>query len=274
MSNPIFPYQQNVNLDVDKPRSASTIAQEFMRKVPEVTIYFWIIKLLTTAMGETTSDYLVTHMEPMIAVGLGGLGLVAALVLQFFARRYIPWIYWLAVSMVAIFGTMAADVIHVGLGVPYLLSTTFFLVALAAIFTIWYLSEKTLSIHSIYTRRRELFYWATVITTFALGTAAGDMAATTMGLGYMASGIIFTVLMVIPILISRAAGLSKILAFWFAYILTRPLGASFADWIGKPVTASGLGLGTGAVSLILTILIIGFVAYLTVVQKDVRSEQK
>ena len=137
-----------------------------MRKVPEVTVFFWINKLLTTAKGETTSDYLVSHINPIIAVALGGTGLVMALALQFAVRRYVAWIYWLAVVMVAIFGTMAADVLHIGLGIPYYISTAFFMVALAVIFTIWYISERTLSIHSIYTRRREMFYWATVINTW------------------------------------------------------------------------------------------------------------
>src|SRR5947209_3469884 len=148
-----------------------------LRKVPEVTIFFWIIKLLTTAMGESTSDYLIFHINPYLAVMLGGVGLVIALVLQLVVRRYVAWIYWLAVIMVAIFGTMAADIIHVVLGISYLVSTVFFVVVLAIIFGVWYASEKTLSIHSIDTPRRELFYWTTVMTTFALGTAAGDLTA-------------------------------------------------------------------------------------------------
>src|SRR5205823_11208944 len=153
------------------------LTMRVMRKVPEVTIYFWIIKLLSTAMGESTSDYLVYHVNPYIAVALGSLGLIASLVLQLLVRRYVAWIYWLAVVMVAIFGTMAADVVHIVLGIPYLVSTICFSIALIVSFYVWYKIEKTLSIHSIYTPRRELFYWITVITTFALGTAAGDMTA-------------------------------------------------------------------------------------------------
>jgi uncharacterized membrane-anchored protein len=152
------------------PTQPMQFAMRAMRKVPEVTIYFWIIKLLTTAMGESTSDFLVFHINPYIAVALGGLGLLVSLVLQFSVRRYVAWIYWLAVVMVAIFGTMAADVLHVVLGIKYLDSTIFFAAVLAIIFIVWYLSEKTLSIHSINTPRRELFYWATVMATFALGT--------------------------------------------------------------------------------------------------------
>lgn len=241
-----------------------------MRKVPELTVYFWIIKLLTTGMGETTSDYLVHQMSPVIAVVMGGVGLMIALVLQFFVHKYVAWIYWLAVVMVAIFGTMAADVLHIGLGIPYLISTIFFAAALATVFAVWYATEKTLSIHSIDTRRRELFYWVTVITTFALGTAAGDMTATTLGLGYFSSGLLFTGLIMIPALAYWKFGLNEIFAFWFAYIVTRPLGASFADWIGREKTLGGLGFGTGKISLILGIMIVCFVGYLTVTRKDIK----
>jgi uncharacterized membrane-anchored protein len=239
-----------------------------MRKVPEVTAYFWIIKVLTTGMGETTSDYLATRLGPVIAVCLGGFALVASLALQFYAGRYVAWIYWTAIVMVSVSGTMAADVLHVGLGVPYLVSTTFFVVALAVVFALWFASEKTLSIHSIYTSRRELFYWATVMTTFALGTAAGDMTASTLQLGYFSSGVLFAVLIAIPALAYWRFGLSEIPAFWFAYILTRPLGASFADWIGVSQSRGGLGVGTGPVSLALALVILAFVGYLAVTRKD------
>lgn len=243
------------------------------RKVPEITIYFWIIKVLTTAMGESTSDYLVHQINPIIAVVLGGIGLIIALTLQFLVHRYVAWIYWLAVIMVAIFGTMAADVLHIGLGIPYLVSTGLFSVALAVIFIIWYMREKTLSIHSINTPRREMFYWATVMTTFALGTAAGDMTATTMGLGYFSSGVMFAILFAVPALAYRLFDLNEVFTFWFAYILTRPFGASFADWIGRSQSLSGLGVGQGPVSLVLTILIIIFVGYLTVTRKDIKDEK-
>jgi uncharacterized membrane-anchored protein len=239
------------------------------RKVPEITIFFWIVKLLTTGMGETTSDYLVYHISPYVAVALGGIGLVAALLLQLVVRRYIAWIYWLAVVMVAIFGTMAADVIHIVLHVPYLDSSVFFAVVLAIIFVGWYATEKTLSIHSIYTLRRELFYWAAIMATFALGTATGDMTASTLRLGYLASGVLFAILFALPALGYWLFGLNAIFAFWFAYIMTRPLGASFADWFGKAKSVGGMGLGTGPISLVLAVLIIGFVAYLTVTRKDV-----
>ena len=250
-----------------------------LTKVPEVTVLFWIIKVLTTGMGETTSDFLVKSINPVIAVGLGAIGLVIALALQFRARRYVPWIYWLTVIMVAIFGTMAADVLHIGLGIPYLVSTLFFLISLAIVFALWYVSEKTLSIHSIYTKRREIFYWVTVMTTFALGTAAGDMTATTMHLGYLASGVMFGVLIAIVALghfitlnilqkEHRHQSRNAVFAFWFAYILTRPLGASFADWMGVSTIRGGLAWGTGPVSLVLFILIVCLVAYLTIRHKD------
>jgi uncharacterized membrane-anchored protein len=248
------------------------LAKRAIRKVPEVTIYFWIIKLLSTAMGESTSDYLVFHINPYIAVAVGSIGLIASLILQFSVRRYVPWIYWLAVVMVAIFGTMAADVLHVVLGISYLASTVFFAIVLAVIFVVWYRSEKTLSIHSINTPRREMFYWATVIATFALGTATGDLTASTLRLGYFPSGVLFAILFAIPALAYWLFGLNEIVAFWFAYIMTRPLGASFADWFGKPILG-GLGLGDTKIALVLTILIIAFVGYLTITRKDMKDEQ-
>lgn len=246
-------------------------AKYIARKVPEITVFFWIIKLLSTAMGESTSDYLVFHINPYFAVSLGSIGLVISLILQLWVRRYIAWVYWLAVVMVAIFGTMAADVLHVALGIPYLITTVFFAVSLAVIFIVWYKAEKTLSIHSINTRRRELFYWATVMATFALGTALGDMTAATLNLGYLLSGILFAVVFVIPGIGYRKFRWNGIFSFWFAYVITRPLGASFADWFGKPILG-GLGLGDEIVSVILTVLIVVFVAYLTFTHKDIKSE--
>lgn len=240
-------------------------------RVPEITVYFWIIKSLSTALGESTSDYLVNAMDPVLAVGLGFVGFVGALVLQFSMRRYLAVSYWLAVVMVGVFGTMAADVLHVGFGVPYLESTAFYSVALALVFVAWHKSEKTLSIHSVDTARREGFYWAAVVATFALGTAAGDLMAMTMNLGYFYSGVFFAIVIAVPIIGYRWFGWNPIFAFWFAYVVTRPLGASFADWLGKPTSATGLGLGDAPVSLALGIAIACFVAYLAVTRKDVQS---
>jgi uncharacterized membrane-anchored protein len=240
-------------------------------KVPEVTVAFWVTKALTTGMGESSSDYLVHRLPPVVAVALGGIALAGALAVQFAARRYVPWIYWLAVAMVGVFGTMAADVLHVGLGVPYIVSTVFFAVSLAAIFAIWWASERTLSIHSIRTRRREIFYWAAVMTTFALGTAAGDMTAITLHLGYLSSGVMFAVVIAIPALAHWRFGMNAILAFWLAYIATRPLGASFADWMGVSHARGGLDLGAGPVSLALAGLIVGCVIYLSRARSDTDS---
>ena len=244
----------------DRPRSRVAA-----RKVPVIGILFWVLKILTTAMGEVTSDYFVRSFNPFIVVPLAGLLLLAALGLQLRARRYVPWTYWFAVVMVAVFGTMAADVLHIELGIPYLVSTTVFALTLAVIFGAWYSSEGTLSIHSIDTRRRELFYWAAVLATFALGTAAGDMTASTLGLGYFGSGILFAILIAIPAIGWRWFSWNAILAFWTAYVLTRPLGASFADWVGRPRNLSGIGLGTGLVSLGLSLVIVVIVGYLTAI---------
>jgi uncharacterized membrane-anchored protein len=264
-----------VNAKLDT--SASPAAREDRRahrfsKVPEVTAYFWIVKALTTAMGESTSDFLVHAMIPQLAVVLGGIAFSVALYLQFSKNRYVPWAYWLAVAMVGVFGTMCADVLHVGFGVPYIASTIFFAITLYMVFRTWYRSEGTLSIHSIRTPRREMFYWAAVLATFALGTAAGDLTAVTLGLGYFASALLFAAVIAIPALGYFRFGMNSILAFWFAYVVTRPLGASIADWLGKPSESGGVGLGTGPVSLVLAAAIAGFVAYLSATGKDTPDE--
>jgi uncharacterized membrane-anchored protein len=237
-------------------------------KVPRITVYFWTIKLLTTAMGEATSDYLVHTVNPYLAVVGGFVAFVVAMAIQFRMRTYVPWAYWLAVAMVAVFGTMAADVLHVEFGVPYVVSTILFAIALALVFTAWNRAEGTLSIHSIDTPRREAFYWAAVLATFAMGTAAGDLAAYTAGLGFLSAGLFFAVLFVIPGLAYRFANLNAILAFWVAYVLTRPLGASFADWMGKSRHAHGLGYGDGPVTFVLAAVIVVLVAYLSVSGAD------
>ncbi|MFJ8008303.1 COG4705 family protein [Streptomyces fagopyri] len=251
-------------------RRRTTTATHVASKVPEVTVCFWVIKVLTTGMGETASDFLAQKLGPVPAVGLGGLALAASLALQLTARRYVAWIYWTAIVMVSVFGTMAADILHVGLGVPYTISTPLFMLALAAVFVLWYASERTLSIHSIRTRRRELFYWATVLATFALGTAAGDLSAT-VGLGYLGSAVLYAVAIAVPAVLHRWSTLGAVAAFWSAYVITRPLGASVADWMALGHTRGGLGLGLGPVTLSWTVAIIGFVAYLAVSRADVRD---
>jgi uncharacterized membrane-anchored protein len=244
-----------------------------LSKVPQITGIFWLTKILTTGMGETTSDFLAHNMRPIIAVALGAAGLLIALLLQLAVRRYVPWVYWLCVVMVSVFGTMAADVAHVGLGVPYVVSSAFFAAALTVVFVVWYKTERSLSIHSIHNARREVFYWAAVLTTFALGTATGDMTATTMHLGYLASGILFAGIFAIPVVGYYVLGPNSIAAFWFAYILTRPLGASFADWMGVSHDRGGLGLGTGPVSVALLALIAVLVGYLSLTRQDVEEKR-
>jgi uncharacterized membrane-anchored protein len=240
-------------------------------RVPEVTAYFWVIKGLSTALGESTSDYLVHKIHPVPAVGLGFVGFVVALALQFSMRRYLAWTYWFAVVMVGVFGTMCADVLHVGFGVPYIASSVLYAVALVAVFMAWQRTERTLSIHSIDTPRREAFYWAAVVATFAMGTALGDLTAYTFHLGYGRSMVLFALLITVPAIGYRWLGWNPIGSFWFAYVITRPLGASFADWVGKPASVSGLGLGNGRVSLVLTAAIACLVAYLAVTRRDVQE---
>jgi uncharacterized membrane-anchored protein len=243
-------------------------------KVPyRITAYFWIIKILTTAMGEALSDFLALRYGAVLAGVVGTSVFAVALVLQFRATRYRVWIYWFAVAMVAVWGTLAADGLHIKLGVPYALSSAFFAACLAVVFVAWYATEHTLSIHSITTPRRELFYWATVLATFALGTALGDFTATTLHLGFLASGLMFTGLICLPALAYWKLGLNPVLAFWIAYVLTRPLGASYADWLGVPHRYGGVGLGRGLVALILSVVIVGFVAYLAVTRKDVQPDE-
>ncbi len=252
-------------------------------KVPQITLLFWIIKIITTALGESTSDYLVTHMDPVVAVLGGFVAFLLVMKLQFAVRKYIPWVYWLAALMVAVFGTMTADSVHVALGVPYQYSTLGFAAILAIIFALWYASEKTLSIHSIDTPRRELFYWLTVFATFTLGTATGDLTASAFGWGFLDSGLIFTAIILTIALaffiVKAALGprhkllfSSSILAFWLAYVDTRPLGASFADWTDKPHVMGGLAWGDGVTSLVLLIPLVILVAYLQITHRDVASE--
>ena len=244
------------------------------KKVPELTVYFWIVKVLTTGMGETTSDYFVHTYDPYLVVILAALALAAIVLVQLTVVRYNAWLYWLAVSMVAVFGTMAAGIVHVYMGVPYQYSASLYAAGTVVIFVLWYLSERTLSVHSIYTRRRESFYWAAVLATFAMGTAVGDMTAVTFRLGFFASGVLFAVLIALPGLAYRFLRLNEIVAFWIAYILTRPLGASFADWLAVPASQGGLNLGKGPVSVALWVLIIGFVAFLAITGKDTPREAR
>jgi uncharacterized membrane-anchored protein len=230
-------------------------------KVPQITVLFWVIKVLTTAMGEAASDFLVS-VNIALAGLVGAVGFGLAMWWQLPARRYGAWAYWFAVAMVAVFGTMAADGLHVELGLPYAVTTIGYATVLAVVFALWRRSEGTLSIHSITTRRRETFYWLTVLATFALGTAVGDLTATTFKLGYFASGVLFAVVIAVPALGWWRLGFNPVFAFWFAYVITRPLGASFADWFAKPHSVGhGLGVGGGPVTAISALAIAGLVAY-------------
>jgi uncharacterized membrane-anchored protein len=245
-------------------------ARHALAKVPEITLIFWVLKLLTTGMGESMSDFLGQHSVP-IAGAIGILGLWFALWLQLRQCEYRAPIYWFAVMMVAIFGTMAADGIHDGASIPYALTTPLFAGIVAAVFLFWYRSEGTLSIHTITTRRRESFYWAAVLATFALGTAAGDLTATTLNLGFFGSVLLFAAIIAIPAIGWWRLNLNPIVAFWFAYIVTRPLGASFADWFSKPPSITGLGLGDGTVSGLALVVFIALVAYVTATLPDIQG---
>jgi uncharacterized membrane-anchored protein len=231
-------------------------------KVPQVTALFWVIKILTTGMGETASDFLARTIAPPVAAGGALLALLVALIVQLRSERYQVAVYWFAVVMVSIFGTMAADVLHVGLGIPYVVSTLTFAVVLVVVLGAWYASERTLSIHTVTRGRPELFYWATVLVTFALGTAAGDFTATSLGWGYLTSGLVFAVAICVPALAFRARALNAVAAFWTAYVITRPLGASLADWMGVSTKRGGLGWGTGPVTALWAAVIIALVVYL------------
>jgi uncharacterized membrane-anchored protein len=239
-------------------------------KVPEITIVFWIIKLLTTGMGESMSDFMGAHSVP-IAGAVGIFGLAFALWLQMRTREYRAPVYWFAVMMVAIFGTMAADGVHDGASIPYAVTTPIFAAVVGAVFFFWRRSEGTLSIHSVTTRRRETFYWAAVLATFALGTAAGDLTAIALNFGFFGSVVLFAVLISIPALAWRRGKLNPIAAFWTAYVITRPLGASFADWFSKPRSSTGLGLGDGTVSALALIVFVLLVAYVAITKKDIQA---
>jgi uncharacterized membrane-anchored protein len=247
-------------------------AQGTLAKVPEITAIFWVLKLLTTGMGEAMSDFLGENSVP-IAAAIGIFGLSFAIWLQMRQREYRAPTYWFAVMMVAIFGTMAADGIHDGASIPYSVTTPLFGLMMAAVFFFWYRSEGTLSIHSIDTARREGFYWAAVLATFALGTAAGDLTATPLNLGYFPSALLFISIIAIPAVGWWRFGMNPIFAFWFAYIVTRPIGASFADWLSKPRSITGLGLGDGTVSALALTVFVALVSYVAITKWDVQREQ-
>jgi uncharacterized membrane-anchored protein len=231
-------------------------------KVPEIVALFWIIKITSTAMGEALADFLDGPSNVIVA----GLGSLLALVLfivalrrQFKTTKYVTATYWFAVAMVATFGTMAADSLHQFLGLPYWSTTAFYAIVLLLVFWRWWVNEHSLSIHSITTRRRENFYWATVLATFALGTATGDWTATSLHLGFLSSGLLFAGAILIP-LAAYGLGANTIVTFWVAYVITRPLGASFADWFDYPRNSGGLGIHRsivwGSLAVIMAVLVV------------------
>ncbi len=247
-----------------------SLQSQLLNKVPEVTIYFWIIKILCTTVGETAADYL----NEVLHFGLSGTTLVmsgfliAVLFFQFKVKKYIPSIYWLAVVLLSVVGTLITDNLTDKLSIPLETTTIVFSILLALTFMVWHMFEKTLSIHAIVTRRREAFYWLAILFTFALGTAAGDLTAEKFGLGYFTSVFIFAGLIAAVTITFYTIRLNAILAFWIAYILTRPLGASIGDYLSQTHDNGGLGLGTTATSVLFLITILVLVIYLSLTQKD------
>ena len=239
-------------------------SRDMLNKVPEVTLVFWIVKIMSTTVGETGADYLAVHVGLGTAV-TGAIMvalLLAALLVQLRMRRYVPWIYWLTVVLVSVVGTQITDALTDGLGISLYASTAVFAVALAITFAIWYRTEHTLSIHTIFTTRRELFYWAAILLTFALGTAAGDLATEALGLGFNVGVVAFSAL-IAAIGTAYYFGANAVLAFWLAYILTRPLGASLGDLLSQARAYGGLGLGTIYTSIGFLIVIVALVAFLS-----------
>ena len=255
--------------------TSPTISRAFLNKVPEVTLFFWIIKIMATTVGETAADFLNVNLNFGLtgtSVVMGSM-LLAFLVCQLVAKKYVAPIYWITVVLLSVFGTLITDNLVDNLGVSLQTCTALFGGALLATFVAWYASEKTLSIHSIYTTKRELFYWAAILFTFALGTAAGDLAAEGLKLGYGWSVMIFGGVIGAITLAHYKLGLNAIAAFWMAYILTRPLGASFGDLLAKPLADGGLGLGNVVTSGLFLVTILGLVSYLTFSQKKLLNLQ-
>lgn len=248
----------------------SSVARQMLNKVPEVTMYFWIIKILCTTVGETAADFLNTNLNlglTMTSVIMSIL-LIIALFFQFRAKKYIPSIYWTAVVLISVVGTLITDNLSDNLGVSLITTTTVFSIVLAIVFALWYKVEKTLSIHTINKMRREGFYWLAILFTFALGTASGDLTAEQLNLGYLVSLILFASLIAIVTIAHLRFRLNAVLSFWIAYILTRPLGASIGDFLSQDKSSGGLGLGTTVTSGIFLFAIIITVIYLTATKKD------
>ena len=252
--------------DVRTWRPPSILSAHMLNKVPEVTLAFWIIKIMSTTVGETGADYLAVHVGLGTAItdGIMLAALIVSLLLQLRAREYVPWRYWLTVVLVSVVGTQLTDFLSDQMEVSLYLSTSVFAVALALTFAIWYASERTLSIRTIVTRRRELFYWAAILLTFALGTAAGDLATEALQLGFRLGVVIFGALIAV-VLAAYYLGANPVLTFWIAYILTRPLGASLGDLLSQPQSYGGVGLGTIVTSAAFLSVIVILVSSVSVV---------
>jgi len=248
--------------------SATKRAAPSVNRVPDVTVDFWLIKLMAVTMGETADDYLGVNLglgltvTSLIMTGI----LIAALVLQFAQKRYVPWAYWLAVVLISVVGTLVTDNLVDNFGVRLETTTICLTIVLAATFAVWYASEKTLSIHTIVTTKREIFYWLAILFTFSLGTAAGDLVAETFDMGYLTTGLMFGGVIALIAFAYYVLKLDGILAFWLAYILTRPLGASFGDLLSQPVEYGGMGFGTTVTSIIFLACIAAIVLYMTLKQ--------
>lgn len=243
----------------------SSFTTRLLNKVPEVTIFFWLIKIMATTVGETAADFLSFNLHMGLtntSFIMGGL-LLVSLFVQLRSEKYVPWLYWITVVFISIFGTLVTDNLVDNFGVALETTTIVFSLALLATFIIWYNHEKTLSIHTIYTLKRELFYWLAILFTFALGTAAGDLAAEGLGLGYATSALIFGALIGLITITYYLSQSHAVTAFWLAYILTRPFGASCGDFLSQPVANGGLGLGTVTTSAVFLVIILGLVMYLT-----------
>ncbi|EOO20276.1 hypothetical protein [Bacillus cereus] len=255
----------------DEVTSVSSRSWQMLSKVPEVTIFFWIIKIMATTVGETGADFLNTNLNfglTKTTFVMSAL-LLITLFFQFRLKKYVPSVYWLTVLLISVVGTLVTDNLTDNFGVALETTTIVFTLLLLATFAAWYVSEKTLSIHSIYTTKREVFYWLAILFTFALGTAAGDLVAESLNLGYLISALIFAALIGAVSIAYYRFKLNAVLAFWIAYILTRPFGASFGDYLSQPHDSGGLGLGTVGTSVIFLAIILSLVIYLTKTKKDV-----
>jgi len=247
-------------------------------KVPAVTAFFWVIKILATTVGETFADFMnktivgaykLTDAQGLQAISLVmGTLLVVLVIFQMRARKYIPWLYWLTIVFISVAGTLITDNLHDGFGVPLWVTTLIFGVCLVGIFAIWYAQERTLAMKSITTRKRESLYWLAILFTFALGTSAGDQFAESFQLGYALSLVIFAAAIVVTVVLWKSGVIGEITAFWVAYVLTRPLGASLGDLLSQDPSAGGLGLGPNNTSYIFLSLILATVTYLSVTKRD------